>query len=111
MPTREQITDFIRDWVKQNMEYEGFTDILQLRELGLCGDLAHFIWEHFNKDNTLNARNTGDHNKLPYHVWIEHNGIHYDMQNPEGVQDWKQLLYFQELADPQELAKTTLTDD
>jgi hypothetical protein len=31
---------------------------------------------------------------LPGHVWIKHDGMHFDAEEPEGVTDWRQLPIF-----------------
>lgn len=31
----------------------------------------------------------------PEHVWLVHEGRHYDSETPEGVDDWRDLPFFQ----------------
>ncbi len=86
------ITDFIRDWIERTKQSDNCDTLDEVVELGLCADLATVVWEHFGQPDDIKFRSSSD----PVHTWIEYNGRHYDMQNPEGVDDWPLLAYFKD---------------
>ena len=88
-PTPEAITSFIADWKRSVMDEENCETLQDLIELGMCSDLATLVWEEFEGVEIRHLENDG-----VVHFWIEFQGRHYDMQNPEGVSDWRKLDYF-----------------
>lgn len=92
---RKEITNYIKAWIVEALKnYSSFEALL---EDGLCADLADNISRNF--PNVM-FFNTGDDEKTPVHTWISYGGYHFDMQNPEGVKDWKKLLYFKDTDNP-----------
>lgn len=99
---RRQITQFIRDWITETITHYNYPDFNHLLEQGYCADLADNIWHRFSntRGEGLEFHNTGDDPLTPVHTWIEYDGYHFDMQNPEGVRDWTKMLYFKDCANP-----------
>lgn len=95
MTTRQAIADYIRQWVKEALpDYRNFNDLLKQ---GFCADLADLVWRKFPD---VKFHSTGNHGGTPVHTWVSFGGYHFDMQNPEGVADWKQMLYFKNCENP-----------
>jgi len=69
---------------------------------GYCEDFAldviDFLENQFGHDKGLgdNATPIDDEDKLgfPGHYWIEYNGMCYDAECPNGVEDWRDLPIF-----------------
>ncbi len=88
-PTRTRIERFIRQWIAETQpEFGTFEELLKQ---GYCADLATIVWEHFGCHKAIRLESCGD----PVHVWVVFDGHHYDMQNPEGVQNWRDMKYFE----------------
>lgn len=81
--SKESITKFIKSWINGQC-------VDELVEQGYCADLATLIWEHFDHSNSIHFNSCDN----PVHTWIEFEGIHFDLQNPEGVSAWQKLEYF-----------------
>lgn len=87
-PTRTHIERFIREWIAETQpEFGSFENLLKQ---GFCADLATVIDENFDGDE-IKFHSCGD----PVHTWVEFDGYHYDMQNPEGVRNWRDMKYFE----------------
>jgi hypothetical protein len=86
----------IRQWIELTMKNENLETLDDLVSCGYCADLADFIKKHFQSSIIRSWNN-------PRHTWIEFEGKHYDMQNPQGVLNWKKLIYFKDC--PQYLLK------
>jgi hypothetical protein len=90
MVTHEGISGWIKEWVADMVrDYSSFDELLCQ---GYCADLATLLWEAFGRHESIIFHSCD----YPCHVWIEFNGRHYDMQNPDGVDTWKAMDYFQE---------------
>lgn len=89
IPTHQTIAAFIRQWVRDMLDQHGIT-FNELLDQGYCADLATVIWEHFGRNLAIRFHETD----APCHTWLEFDGRHYDMQNPDGVKDWHQMDYF-----------------
>lgn len=98
MTTRQTITDFIQKWIVRMCDSCGTTTIDELVELGFCADLADNIHRLFPE---VAFHSTGNKPKSPVHTWVSFEGIHFDMQNPNGVDDWKKLDYFKDTPNAQ----------
>jgi hypothetical protein len=92
---RRNLTAFIRQWIKD--EVKNWNNFEHMLEQGFCADLASSI-DHCFGSAWLTQDNVGMiviHNcGNPVHTWIEFDGLHYDLQNPEGVGSWQRLKYF-----------------
>ncbi len=86
--THENITAFIKQWIAE--ELQNYKDLEELVNQGFCADLASNISEYFGSSELIKFHSKDD----PCHTWIEFDGRHYDMQNPNGVQNWQELTYF-----------------
>lgn len=82
------ISELIHEWIDEVVkEYSSFDEMLNQ---GFCADLATWLSEvHIDSKSFI----WHDCNE-PCHVWIEYQGRHYDMQNPDGVENWQEMAYF-----------------
>jgi hypothetical protein len=87
--TPARITQFIREWIKDTIRDYNY-NLAEVIRAGIADVLAVTIWKHFDFSDKFKIHTSGN----PEHTWIEYNGLHYDMENPEGVKNWKKLDYF-----------------
>jgi hypothetical protein len=68
---------------------------------GECENFAYELLEKLGEynENTceLETRNFVHPDVLPTHVWVFHNGKHYDAEAPQGVDNWFDLPIFKRI--------------
>lgn len=64
---------------------------------GYCEDFANIILTQFPESEEYCTETVADSfsSELAGHIWVFSNGKHYDVECPEGVEDWKKLPIFQ----------------
>lgn len=88
----QKVSKFILEWIETAMTWDKLKSVEQLVDMGFCADLASVIYSQFHQDTKVLFRNCGD----PCHTWVEIEGLHYDMQNPHGIENWKNMKYFKD---------------
>lgn len=62
---------------------------------GYCTDFAHSVWEKFNRSDEIRTVSDEEMCGEEYsHTFIEFQGMYYDAECIEGVEDWTQLPIF-----------------
>jgi hypothetical protein len=87
----EIVLDVLRNWEWNHSPRE----INQ----GMCGEFAHRVQQSFDKACMTGCEIDGHdvlHDKWGNHQWVYDpvTDKHYDAECPEGVDDWKQLPFY-----------------
>ena len=62
---------------------------------GYCADFATVVWEELGYPDELNFHNDEELADVDYsHTFLEYNGMYYDAECIEGIDDWTQLPSF-----------------
>lgn len=65
---------------------------------GLCADFGDLVWNKLGRPDWINFTDNVFEGQEEYrHSWISQDGLHFDAEAPEGVEDWRQLPIFQRI--------------
>lgn len=60
---------------------------------GYCADFATLVWEELDRHPDISILDDSDHQEYS-HTFLEFQGMYYDAECIEGIDDWTQLPTF-----------------
>lgn len=73
---------------------------------GFCLKFAENVTERLENPENVQLLSMGT--LSTNHIWIEFDGLHYDSEAVDGVQDWRELPFWDRVSPPEDATVTNL---